>query len=68
MKKYLKKLHRLEAADSQNIDETAGCFGELMAQLLIYKEDMWQETMGRLGFFSANLFILWMHGMIWKKI
>ena len=54
MKKYLKKLHRLEAADSQNIDETAGSFGELMAQLLIYKEDMWQETMRRLGFFLGK--------------
>lgn len=44
------QLSRLEKEGCANPDEPANCFGQLMAQLLVYREDLWQptlETMGR---------------------
>ena len=39
-----------------NPDEPASCFGELMAQLLVYREDMWAKDLGQMGF-SLGRFI-----------
>lgn len=54
IRRELKKLHRFEAAESENIDETAGCFGRLMAELMVYTEDMWSETLRRIGFYLGK--------------
>ncbi len=54
MYKELKALEKLEAAGSQNIDEAAGCFGRLMEELLIYKKDVWESDLRRLGFFLGK--------------
>ncbi len=43
------RLSRLEKENCANPDETASVFGDLMAQLLIYEEDMWAPTLGVLG-------------------
>ena len=50
------QLNRLEAAGCDNPDEAAGCFGRLMGQLFVYREDMWSQTLYRLGF-SLGRFI-----------
>lgn len=54
IKKELRQLHHFEAAGSENIDEAAGCFGRLMAGLFVYKEDMWSETLKRIGFYLGK--------------
>lgn len=43
------RLNRLEKAGCASADETAGCFGQLMGQLLVYKEDMWAPTLEQMG-------------------
>lgn len=43
------RLAEKEKANCANPDEVAGIFGELMAQLLIYEDDMWAGTLGILG-------------------
>lgn len=50
----LKNLAAYEAADSQNIDEPAGCFGRLMAELFVYREDAWEKTLRDIGFFLGK--------------
>jgi len=45
----LEQLHRLEQEGCANPDEPAGVFGSLMGELLVYREDLWSETLRKLG-------------------
>lgn len=54
MQRELKALEKIEAAGSQNIDEAAGCFGRLMEELLVYKKDVWESDLRRMGFFLGK--------------
>ncbi len=45
----LKALSRLEKANCPNPDEPAHAFGRLLAELLVYREDLWQEKLRMLG-------------------
>lgn len=54
IRKSLRQLHHLEVMNSDNIDETAGCFGELMAEMFVYKKDMWESTLRRIGFYLGK--------------
>ena len=49
-------LNRLEKEGCDNPDEVAGCFGKLMGQLFVYREDLWSQTLYNLGF-SLGRFI-----------
>ena len=54
----MESLRRLEQQNCQNPDEPAGVFGELMAQLLCFREDMWADTLGEMGFFLGRFIYL----------
>ncbi|MFR6513144.1 MAG: DUF5685 family protein [Ruminococcus sp.] len=54
IRRELKKLAEYEKANCQNIDLPAGCFGRLMEELLVYKEDMWEPTLRKVGFFLGK--------------
>lgn len=43
------RLNQLERENCANADETANCFGELMGELLVYREDMWAPILRRMG-------------------
>ena len=58
MEKCLGELSRLEAEGCQNPDEPAGCFGRLMGELLVYQEDLWSETLRKLGFYLGRFIYL----------
>lgn len=45
----LARLRQLEAENCPNPDEPAQCFGQLMAELLVYEEDMWAPTLRQMG-------------------
>lgn len=49
MEACIAELSALEKADCQNPDEPAGCFGRLMAELLVYEEDLWAPTLRQMG-------------------
>ena len=49
MQTCLEHLRQLEAQGCENPDEPAGCFGQLMAELLVYREDMWSATLRQVG-------------------
>ena len=43
------KINVLEKENCANPDLPAGAFGELMAELLVYREDLWTPTLRRMG-------------------
>lgn len=45
----IRELDALEAAGCDNPDLPAGCFGRLMAELLVYEEDIWAPTLRQMG-------------------
>ena len=45
----LESLRKLEAENCANPDEAAGCFGHLMAELLVYREDRWAQQLRQMG-------------------
>lgn len=54
----IERLNRLEQENCSNPDEPAGCFGELMAALLTYKDDLWAENLGQTGFYLGRFIYL----------
>ncbi|MBQ4642117.1 MAG: hypothetical protein IJB47_05865 [Oscillospiraceae bacterium] len=45
----LARLNQLEQEGCQNPDEPAGCFGELLGELFVYREDLWADTLRQMG-------------------
>ena len=43
------RLSALEKENCPNADETANCFGTLMAELLVYQEDLWAPALRQMG-------------------
>ena len=43
------RLSELEKENCANPDEPAACFGALMGELLVYREDMWADTLRQMG-------------------
>ena len=43
------ELSQLEREGCKNPDAPAGCFGKLMGELLVYREDLWTDTLRQLG-------------------
>lgn len=54
IKDRLDRLHEAEAADCSDIDEVAGYFGDIMAELFAIYEDEWESTLRRVGFFLGK--------------
>lgn len=46
----LQKLEKLEKENCRNPELTASCFGRILSEVLVYKEDVWAETLSELGF------------------
>ena len=45
----IERLRQLEQENCDNPDETANCFGQLMGELLVWKEDLWAPTLRKMG-------------------
>lgn len=54
----LRDLQQYEEKNESSLDLVAGCFGTLMAELFTYKQDAWEETLRRLGFFLGKFIYL----------
>ena len=55
---YMDKIHECEKNESRNIDEVAGAFGQIMAEIFAYRQDEWEETLRRMGFFFGKFIYL----------
>lgn len=49
MKRELDALHEMEKRNDEDIDAASSCFGRLMAEVLVYREDRWSGTLRGLG-------------------
>lgn len=54
----LSELSDCEREGSTDIDRTAGCFGRLMGELFLYREDVWEKNLRRMGFFLGKFIYL----------
>ena len=54
IRKCMKLLTQCEARKEENIDIVARYFGELMSELLVYKHDVWEKTLRRMGFYLGK--------------
>lgn len=45
MEQALKELHAIEQENREAPDAAAACFGRLMAELFVYREDRWADTL-----------------------
>ncbi len=54
----LLKLREFEEKNICDIDQTAGYFGEIMAELFVYQKDEWEQRLRRMGFFLGKFIYL----------
>ena len=54
----IRTLSGLEKNGCANPDEPASCFGQLMAELLVYREDRWAEELRQTGFYLGRFIYL----------
>ena len=50
----LEELSSCEKEECTDIDRTAGCFGRLMEELVVYREDIWERNLRKMGFFLGK--------------
>lgn len=66
IREKLAELHQLEqrwtgAVENPalpDLDAVSGCFGELMAELFVMKQDHWEETLRQIGFYLGKFIYL----------
>lgn len=58
IRKSLAELAACEREESTDIDRTAGCFGRLMEEIFVYREDAWEKSLRRMGFFLGKFIYL----------
>ena len=49
IRENLEALNRLEGENCTEPNDLADCFGQLMGELFVYREDLWQPTLRKLG-------------------
>lgn len=54
----LQKLSALEKQNEQSLDRMAGLFGEIMAELFAYRQDEWEHSLRKIGFFLGKFIYL----------
>lgn len=54
IKESLDRLQECEKNQENDIDTVSRCFGELMAGLFVYQQDMWEDQLRKLGFYLGK--------------
>lgn len=54
VQKQLKILSAYEEKQEENLDLVAGAFGCLMAELFVYRQDIWEEDLRKFGFYLGK--------------
>lgn len=54
IQKHLKILSAYEEKQEENLDLVAGAFGCLMAELFVYRQDIWEEDLRKFGFYLGK--------------
>lgn len=54
----MRKLTEEEKKDSSDVDEMSRLFGEIMAEIMVYKKDEWRDNLYRLGLYLGKFIYL----------
>ena len=54
----LDELSALEKENATDIDRVSGCFGRIMAEICAYRDDVWEPTLRRMGFYFGKFIYL----------
>lgn len=54
----LENIRLYEKAGERNIDLASGCFGQIMAEIFVYRQDEWEEDLRKMGFFLGKFIYL----------
>lgn len=54
MRDTLAKMSELEKSNCVDLDRMSGMFGEIMSEIMVYREDEWKEVLGELGFYLGK--------------
>jgi hypothetical protein len=55
---YLKKLRKCEQQNSTDLDRASGDTGRMLAEIFVWKEDNWEETLRQIGFYLGKYIYL----------
>ena len=58
IQKLLSELSEMEKSGEKDIDKMAGCFGKIMEEIFAWKQDVWEDTLRRMGFFLGKFIYL----------
>ena len=50
----LEKLSVYEKDNSYDIDKVSGCFGNIMAEIYAYENDIWEKSLRKIGFYIGK--------------
>ena len=56
--KHLDQLSAMEKEENYDIDEMSGCFGHIMEEIFIWKNDFWEKDLRRMGYFLGKYIYL----------
>ena len=56
---WLRRIHVLEKQNCTDLDALAGCFGRIMGELFVYREDSWAPYLRRFGFYLGKFIYLY---------
>lgn len=54
IEKYLLELSKLEKEKDYDIDKLSGCFGHLLEEIFVVKQDEWEPYLRRIGFYIGK--------------
>lgn len=54
----LEEISRMEKAGEKDIDKISGCFGHIMEEIFVWKEDMWEKSLRKMGFYLGKFIYL----------
>lgn len=58
IQKALRAIQKCEKEQCMDLDRISGYFGKMMAELFVYKKDVWEKTLRRMGFFLGKFIYL----------
>ena len=58
IERCLRELSELEKKKEKNLDRVSGSFGKLMAELMVYQSDEWEQELRKIGFYLGKFIYL----------
>ncbi len=54
IKEHISNISRLEKSNTNDIDAVSNEFGHLMEEIILYKKDMWEKNLRKIGFYLGK--------------